>query len=140
MNAKWLAFVGDWAYRTVLRLNIGINWIRRRLGLSYWSLSAWAKHKVKNAVSVIGRYEEALSLEARDSGVDGIICGHIHHAVMHNRLGVHYINTGDWVESCTAVAEEYDGQFELITWTTAAPREPREPTRRRLRLRRARAA
>jgi UDP-2,3-diacylglucosamine pyrophosphatase LpxH len=133
-HAKWLAHVGDWAYRFALRVNIAINWIRRRLGLSYWSLSAWAKNKVKNAVSVIGRFEEALSLEARDSGVDGIICGHIHHADMHNRLGVHYINTGDWVESCTAIAEEYDGQFELITWTAMAPTEPR---RRRLRLRRA---
>ena len=133
-HAKWLAHVGDWAYRFALRVNIAINWIRRRLGLSYWSLSAWAKNKVKNAVSVIGRFEEALSLEARDSGVDGIICGHIHHADMHNRLGVHYINTGDWVESCTAIAEEYDGQFELITWTAMAPTAPR---RRRLRLRRA---
>ena len=141
-HAKWLAHVGDWAYRAALRINIAINWIRRRLGLSYWSLSAWAKNKVKNAVSVIGRFEEALSLEARDSGVDGIICGHIHHADMHNRLGVHYINTGDWVESCTAVAEEYDGQFELITWTEMAPRPPRAPRvpgQRRLRLRRARA-
>ena len=137
MNAKWLAHVGDWAYRAALRVNIAINWIRRRLGLSYWSLSAWAKHKVKNAVSVIGRFEEALSLEARDSGVDGIICGHIHHADMHNRLGVHYINTGDWVESCTAIAEEYDGQFELITWREMAPRAARPP--RRLRLRRAKA-
>jgi UDP-2,3-diacylglucosamine pyrophosphatase LpxH len=137
MNAKWLAHVGDWAYRAALRVNIAINWIRRRLGLSYWSLSAWAKHKVKNAVSVIGRFEEALSLEARDSGVDGIICGHIHHADMHNRLGVHYINTGDWVESCTAIAEEYDGQFELITWRNMAPRAARPP--RRLRLRRAKA-
>jgi len=137
MNAKWLAYVGDWAYRAALRINMGFNWCRRRLGLSYWSLSAWAKQKVKNAVAVIGRFEEALSLEARESGVDGIICGHIHHADMHNRLGVHYINTGDWVESCTAIVEEYDGQFELITWTQTGPRTPR---RRRLRLRRARAA
>ena len=135
-HAKWLAHVGDWAYRFALRVNIVINWVRRRLGLRYWSLSAWAKQKVKNAVSVIGRFEEALSLEARDSGVDGIICGHIHHADMHNRLGVHYINTGDWVESCTAIAEEYDGQFELITWTEMVAQAPR---RRRLRLRRAKA-
>lgn len=135
-HAKWLAHVGDWAYRSALRINIAINWYRRRLGLSYWSLSAWAKHKVKNAVSVIGRFEEALSLEARDSGVDGIICGHIHHADMHNRLGVHYINTGDWVESCTAVAEEYDGQFELIVWATVNKPSSK---RRRLRLRKAKA-
>ncbi len=86
-----------------LRINIVVNWVRRRLGLTYWSLSAWAKHKVKNAVSVIGRFEEALTLEARDSGADGVICGHIHYADMHERLGIHYINTGDWVESCTAV-------------------------------------
>ena len=135
-HAKWLAHVGDWAYRFALRVNIVINWIRRRLGLSYWSLSAWAKNKVKNAVSVIGRFEEALSLEARDSGVDGIICGHIHHAENRMMDEIRYLNTGDWVESCTAIAEEYDGQFELITWTAMAPKEPKP---RRLRLRRARA-
>ncbi len=129
-NAKWLAFVGDWAYRTALRVNGVINWVRRRMGLSYWSLSAWAKHKVKNVVSIIGRFEEALSLEARQSGADGVICGHIHHADMHDRLGIHYINTGDWVESCTAVAENHDGSFELIKWTQPAP-----PTRRRRRSR-----
>ena len=116
-HAKWLAYVGDWAYRFALRVNIVINWVRRRLGLTYWSLSAWAKHKVKNAVSVIGRFEEALSLEARQSGVDGVICGHIHYADMHDRLGIHYINTGDWVESCTAIVENADGAFELIKWT-----------------------
>lgn len=131
-HAKWLAYVGDWAYRFALRVNIVINWVRRRLGLQYWSLSAWAKHKVKNAVSVIGRFEEALSLEARECGVDGIICGHIHHADMHDRLGIHYINTGDWVESCTAVAEEFDGQFELIKWTEMAVPEPRRPLLRRV--------
>ncbi len=124
-HAKWLAHVGDWAYNAALRVNIVINWIRRRLGLSYWSLSAWAKQKVKGAVSVIGRFEEALSLEAQQSGVDGVICGHIHHADMHEKLGIHYINTGDWVESCTAVAETYDGAFELIHWTVAHPEKPK---------------
>jgi len=132
-HAKWLAHVGDWAYRFALRVNLLINWARRRLGLTYWSLSAWAKHKVKNAVSVIGRFEEALSLEARQSGVDGVICGHIHYADMHDRLGVHYINTGDWVESCTAVVENMDGAFELIKWsaTPAAPPGGRRFLRRR---------
>lgn len=135
-HAKWLAHVGDWAYRAALRLNIVVNWVRRRLGLTYWSLSAWAKHKVKNAVSVIGRFEEALTLAARDTGVDGVICGHIHYADMHDRMGIHYVNTGDWVESCTAVAETYDGVLELVRWTeTPLPRKPR-----RLRLRRAPAA
>jgi UDP-2,3-diacylglucosamine pyrophosphatase LpxH len=133
-HAKWLAHVGDWAYRFALQVNIVINWVRRRLGFTYWSLSAWAKHKVKNAVSVIGRFEEALSLEARQTGVDGVICGHIHYADMHDRLGIHYINTGDWVESCTAIAETPDGAFELIKWSP--PTSPRP--RRRLRLRRRR--
>ncbi len=132
VNAKWLAHVGDWAYRFALQVNIAINWARRRLGLTYWSLSAWAKQKVKNAVSVIGRFEEALSLEARQSGVDGVICGHIHYADMHERLGIHYINTGDWVESCTAIAETDDGIFELIKWSQpAVPRERRRLLRRR---------
>ncbi|SFZ82738.1 UDP-2,3-diacylglucosamine pyrophosphatase LpxH [Devosia enhydra] len=132
MNAKWLAHVGDWAYNFALRVNSVINWVRRRLGLTYWSLSAWAKQKVKNAVSVIGRFEEALVHEAQQSGVDGVICGHIHFADIHDRLGVHYINTGDWVESCTAIVETDDGQFELIRWS-----EPVPPRRmRRLRLRR----
>lgn len=117
MHAKWLAHVGDWAYNAALRVNMLINWVRRRMGLQYWSLSAWAKQKVKNAVSVIGRFEEALVHEAKETGVHGVICGHIHFADMHERLGVHYINTGDWVESCTAIVENFDGQFELIKWT-----------------------
>ncbi|MBJ7577082.1 UDP-2,3-diacylglucosamine diphosphatase [Devosia sp. MC532] len=117
MNAKWLAHVGDWAYNAALRVNGAINWVRRRLGLQYWSLSAWAKQRVKNAVSVIGRFEEALVHEAKETGVDGVICGHIHLADMHDRLGIQYINTGDWVESCTAVVENHSGDFELIRWT-----------------------
>mgnify|MGYP001548962320 FL=1 len=137
-HAKWLAHVGDWAYRMALRTNILINWVRRRLHRPYWSLSAWAKHKVKNAVSVIGRFEEALTLEARDTGVDGVICGHIHFADMHERLGIHYINTGDWVESCTAVAETPDGQFELIKWDKQTPVPPK--AKRGGLLRRAKAA
>ncbi|GLQ54622.1 UDP-2,3-diacylglucosamine hydrolase [Devosia nitrariae] len=132
MHAKWLAHVGDWAYNAALRINMALNWVRRRLGLQYWSLSAWAKQKVKNAVSIIGRFEEALVHEARESGVDGVICGHIHFADMHDRLGIHYINTGDWVESCTAVVENDDGSFELVKWTEMAVGEPR-----RFRLRRA---
>jgi UDP-2,3-diacylglucosamine pyrophosphatase LpxH len=132
MNAKWLAHVGDWAYNAALRINIAINWVRRRLGLQYWSLSAWAKQKVKNAVSVIGRFEEALVHEARESGVDGVICGHIHFADMHDRLGIHYINTGDWVESCTAIVETPEGAFELIKWTEMAVGEPRKFRLRRV--------
>jgi UDP-2,3-diacylglucosamine pyrophosphatase LpxH len=127
MNAKWLAHVGDWAYNAALRVNIAINWVRRRLGLQYWSLSAWAKQKVKNAVSVIGRFEEALVHEAKESGVDGVICGHIHFADIHDRLGIQYLNTGDWVESCTAIVENNDGAFELIKWTEMVTGDTRKP-------------
>ena len=130
-HAKWLAHVGDWAYNFALKTNGVINWVRRKLGKGYWSLSAWAKEKVKGAVSVIGRFEEALTLEAKESGVDGVICGHIHLADMHDRLGIHYINTGDWVESCTAIAEGFDGEFELIRWTQLEDRRAARPRRRR---------
>lgn len=119
-HAKWLAHLGDWAYRAALRTNIVINFARRKLGFDYWSLSAWAKHKVKNAVSFIGRFERALSLEAKRTGVDGVICGHIHHADIHDNFGTRYINIGDWVESCTAVVENYDGSLELIRWKELA--------------------
>ncbi len=131
MNMKWLAHVGDWAYNAALRVNIAINWVRRRLGLQYWSLSAWAKQKVKNAVSIIGRFEEALVHEAKESGVDGVICGHIHFADIHDRLGIQYINTGDWVESCTAIVENHDGAFELIKWTEMVSGEARRAKVRR---------
>lgn len=116
-HAKWLAFLGDWAYNFALWANIYINLARRRMGFDYWSLSAWAKNKVKNAVSFIGRYEETLSHEASKADVDGVVCGHIHHAAMQDLGGIRYVNTGDWVESCTAVAEHEDGSFELIKWT-----------------------
>lgn len=117
-HAKWLAFLGDWAYRVAIVLNTQINRVRRRLGFQYWSLSAWAKLKVKNAVNYIGEFEAALSAEAERLGTDGVICGHIHHpadTVM--KGGVRYINTGDWVESCTAVVEHRDGTLEVIRWT-----------------------
>jgi len=116
-HAKWLAFLGDWAYVTALGINTWVNIVRRKLGLTYWSLSAWAKLKVKNAVNFIGKFEETLASEAERRDVHGVICGHIHHAAMHEEYGVHYVNTGDWVESCTAVGETEDGEFELIRWT-----------------------
>ncbi len=124
-HARWLALLGDWAYEAALLVSSYINLARRHLGLTYWSLSQWAKLKVKNAVSFIGDYEAALVNEARRHGVDGIICGHIHHAVIHDHLGIRYMNCGDWVESCTALAETYDGEFELIRWTALTPRQAR---------------
>ncbi len=115
-HAKWLAFLGDYAYSFALGANTYLNIIRRRLGFTYWSLSAWAKLKVKNAVNFIGRFEETLAAEAKRINVDGVICGHIHHAANKNINGVMYFNTGDWVESCTALIEHYDGKMEIIHW------------------------
>ncbi|MBX3533596.1 MAG: UDP-2,3-diacylglucosamine diphosphatase [Xanthobacteraceae bacterium] len=116
-NARWLAYFGDWAYDFAIFTNRYFNWVRRKLGLTYWSLSKWAKHKVKNAVNFIGEFEQAVVLEARKQNVEGVICGHIHHATIHDLYGTRYMNCGDWVESCTALAEHYDGTFELLTWT-----------------------
>jgi len=115
-HAKWLAFLGDWAYEIALALSTRVNIVRRRLGFTYWSLSAWAKARVKNAVNYIGSFEETLAAEAERHGVDGVICGHIHTAAIRDFGGFTYINTGDWVESCTAVVEHEDGRMELIDW------------------------
>ncbi len=114
--AKWLAFVGDTAYTFLLWLNTLLNKARRRLGFPYWSLSAYLKHKTKKAVEFIGDYETALTDEARRRQVDGVICGHIHHAEMRDMDGVLYVNDGDWVESCTALVEHPDGRLEILRW------------------------
>ncbi|MCX5493544.1 UDP-2,3-diacylglucosamine diphosphatase [Kaistia dalseonensis] len=119
-HAKWLAYLGDGAYEFALALNTVVSKIRRKLGFDYWSLSAWAKLKVKNAVSFIGAFEQALITEARRVGADGVVCGHIHHATIREDLGVRYINTGDWVESCTAIAEHHDGRLEILRWSVIA--------------------
>ena len=116
-HARWLAYLGDWAYETALWINTWLNRARRFVGLPYWSLSAWAKLRVKNAVNFIGAFEDALAYEARRVGADGVICGHIHHATMRDMNGIAYVNTGDWVESCTAIAENHDGSLEIIRWT-----------------------
>jgi UDP-2,3-diacylglucosamine pyrophosphatase LpxH len=118
-HAKWLAFLGDWGYRALLTLNTHFNRLRHMLGLGYWSLSAYLKHRVKNAVQFIDNFEEAMAEEARRRGVDGVICGHIHHAEMRDIGGVLYVNDGDWVESCTAVVERDDGRLDIIRWHEA---------------------
>jgi UDP-2,3-diacylglucosamine pyrophosphatase LpxH len=122
-QARWLAHLGDYAYTAAIAINRVFNSLRRRFGFGYWSLSQWAKHKVKNAVNYIGEFEKTLVIEARRNAADGVICGHIHHAAIHNKFGVTYINCGDWVESCTAIAEHPDGRFEILTWTTMSPYE-----------------
>jgi len=118
-HSKWLAFFGDWAYTTALFVNTHFNAARRALGLPYWSFSAWAKLKVKNAVNFIGSFEKELAGEARRRGVDGVVCGHIHHPIIRQIDGVAYVNTGDFVESCSLVVEHFDGRFEVLRWPIA---------------------
>ena len=118
-HARWLALLGDKAYDFAIWLNTHFNAIRRALGFTYWSLSRWAKLKVKNAVNFIGAFELALANEARRRGAEGVICGHIHHPIVRPLEGLVYVNCGDWVESCTAVVEHFDGRLEIIDWTEA---------------------
>lgn len=114
--AKWLAYVGDGAYTMLLNLNTGFNYLRRKMGFSYWSLSAYLKHKVKNAVEYISHFEQAVATEARKRGADGVICGHIHNAEIRDIDGILYANDGDWVESCTALVEHADGRLDIVRW------------------------
>ncbi|MBU2533022.1 MAG: UDP-2,3-diacylglucosamine diphosphatase [Alphaproteobacteria bacterium] len=114
--ARWLAFLGDRGYQLTLALNLPLNFVRRRMGLGYWSLSAYLKGRVKTAVNFIGDFENSLSEEAARRNVEGVICGHIHRAASKQIGSVHYVNTGDWVESATAFVEHMDGRLELICW------------------------
>ncbi len=114
--ARWLAVLGDHAYTVALAANRWFNQARRWLGYPYWSISAYLKLKVKNAVRYIGDYEEAVVEAARIRQVDGVVCGHIHHAELRDEGGCVYANCGDWVESCSALVEHSDGRLEIIYW------------------------
>jgi UDP-2,3-diacylglucosamine pyrophosphatase LpxH len=116
LYAKWLAVLGDYGYRTLLSLNTSFNKLRRAFGFGYWSLSAFIKVKVKNALQYIENYEGALCAEAKTHKVDGVICGHIHKAEIRHIDGVLYLNDGDWVESCTAIVEDEKGAYRIIEW------------------------
>jgi len=113
-NARWLALIGDIGYQLLLRANRPVNMIRRGLGWEYWSLSAYVKGRVKNAVNFIGRFESVLAQYATMHRADGIVCGHIHAPSIRDIGGVAYYNCGDWVESSTALVEHHDGRIELI--------------------------
>src|SRR5712692_3064849 len=115
-HARWLAMLGDGAYTAAIWLNRYFNKVRRRLGYQYWSLSAYLKQRVKNAMQYIAYFADAVVDEALRRGLDGVVCGHIHHAEMREIRGVLYCNDGDWVESCTALVEHFDGRLELVNW------------------------
>jgi UDP-2,3-diacylglucosamine pyrophosphatase LpxH len=111
-----IAIAGDTAYHGLMRANIVINNVRARFDKPQWSLSAFVKHQVKRAVNFVSAFEEAVARDCRRRGLDGVICGHIHHAEMRKIHGVTYYNCGDWVESCTALAEDMNGRFEILRW------------------------
>lgn len=113
---KWLAFLGDTAYTFALYLNDILTWIRSRLGLPYWSLSQYLKHRVKDAVAFVGDFEETLLAETRKGNHHGVICGHIHRPTIRNIEDTVYCNSGDWVESCSALVEHADGTLEVVRW------------------------
>jgi len=115
-NVRWLAFAGDVGYQFLLSLNPLINFFRRRFGLGYWSLSAYAKQRVKDAVSFIGKFEEAVAHYASRYQVGAVLCGHIHQAAIREFGNVTYYNCGDWVESCTALVERYDGTIARLDY------------------------
>jgi len=123
-HSKWLAHLGDTLYTLALWLNNHFNRLRHRLGLHYWSLSQYLKHKVKNAVAFITDFEHALAGEARRRRLDGVVCGHIHKPEIREVEGVLYCNDGDWVESLSALAEDHEGQLQILDWSAALAARP----------------
>mgnify|MGYP001765788770 CR=1 FL=1 len=114
---RWVAILGDKSYELLVRLNHWLSWIRRKLGIAgYWSLAGYAKRKVKTALNFIFDFEASAVHHARERGLDGVICGHIHWATIRQVDGLDYINCGDWVDSCTAIVEHADGRLELVAW------------------------
>lgn len=123
--AQWISVLGAAAYELSLVMNRWYNSFRKWMGLSYWSLSAYLKNRAKRAVQHIANFEKAVVNEAMKYEVEGVVCGHIHHAEIQELSGVLYLNTGDWVESCTALVEHVDGTLEVIRWSNPENRPER---------------
>ena len=113
---RWLALAGDAIYEATMNFNFWFNRARRLLGMRYWSLSAYAKDRVKAAVNIVSSFEESLAHECKRRGMDGVVCGHIHSADVREMHGVTYHNCGDWVESCTALTEDFNGRIQVVHW------------------------
>ena len=117
MTQKWLVHVGDIGYNMIMHLNPIFNFVRRKFGINkYWSLSKYVKNSVKSSINFITDFEEILVQHAKHKGYEGIICGHIHKAEIRDIDGITYLNSGDWVESCTALVETMDGEWEILDW------------------------
>ncbi len=118
---RWVALLGDVAYDWLVRCNTLISWVRRRLGIAgYWSLAGYAKRKVKKALQFVLDFEESVIHAARQRGLDGVICGHIHCAALREVGSLVYANCGDWVDSCTGIVEHLDGRLEVVHWAASA--------------------
>lgn len=126
-NLRWIAYVGDMGYTFLLWLNRILNHYRYRRGLPYFSLSQYVKNKVKSAVAYVDQYEEELAKMARSKNCDGIICGHIHKAENRTINGIEYLNSGDWVETLSALAEDHDGNWQLIYYNEVNFRQNNNP-------------
>lgn len=121
---RWVALLGDVAYEFLLRIGGWISKARRLLGISgYWSLAGYAKRRVKKAVNFISDFESSVAHAVRDKNLDGVICGHIHWAEIREVEGITYLNCGDWVDSCSAIVEHFDGRMEIIRWGGDRPAE-----------------
>ena len=114
---KWESLIGDAAYDLLLFLNRWANFFRRRFGRHYWSLATYIKQRIPNARQVIDVFERAAVKEAERRGLDGVICGHIHQPALKEIDGLLYCNDGDWIENCTLLSENHDGELELLQWT-----------------------
>jgi UDP-2,3-diacylglucosamine pyrophosphatase LpxH len=126
---RWVAVLGDIAYNLLVILNVWLSLIRRLLRMpGYWSLAGYAKRQVKSAVNFIFDFEDSVVHAVKQRNLDGVVCGHIHAAAIRDHLGVCYVNCGDWVDSCTAIVEHFDGRLELIHWTGEVPEGMPEDT------------
>jgi UDP-2,3-diacylglucosamine pyrophosphatase LpxH len=127
LHARWLALIGDHLYTLVLKLNRWFNHARARLGLQYWSLSQYLKHKTKNAVNFMTAFEDAVATAAQARGFSGVICGHIHKPQIKTIGAVVYCNDGDWVESLSALVETHEGELRIVEWRKQLPAVPARP-------------
>lgn len=119
---KWVAKLGSKGYDILIDINRFLRLIRRFFGIqSQFSLAAFIKFKVKNIVQFISDYEESIVARLKKDDLDGVVCGHIHHAEIKEIDSFLYVNTGDFVESCTAIVEHSNGVLELIKWHKIQP-------------------
>ena len=121
LHHRWVAVLGDISYNILVRINVYLSWLRRTLKRpGYWSLAGYVKRRIKTALTFIFNFEDSVIYHARERGLDGAICGHIHWAMIKEIDGLTYMNCGDWVDSCTAIVEHLDGRMELIRWNSDA--------------------